>query len=108
MTHDGLERGIDAIMEVRRRQLDVAQRRHAEREAVGLAVRELAPPQVERRAGTHARSELRRPRVRKVPAAEERTVVTAGAGGQPIQSHWIVYGAEVAEEEQRAALRLRR
>src|SRR5258705_3596213 len=47
---DGLQRGERAIVEIRRRELDVAQRWHPERELVELVVEELTAPFVERRA----------------------------------------------------------
>src|SRR5258707_34488 len=77
--HDGLQRGERAIVEIRRRELDVAQRRNPERELVELVVEELTAPFVERRALTHAGSELGDARIREVPSAQERPVVTCRA-----------------------------
>ena len=78
-------------MHVRRRQLDVAQRCHPERELVERLVLEAAAPQVERGRVTRPRPELRHAGVREARAPEERPVVTARA-------------LRLAEEQQCAAL----
>src|SRR5437773_4594391 len=95
MTHDGRERGIGPVVEVRRRQLDVAERRDPEGEAVELVVRQVAAAEVERRPRPGAWTELRCAGVREALPAEERPVVAARAYG-------------LLEEQQRAALLLRR
>src|SRR5207245_9788651 len=81
MTHDGRERGIGPVVEVRRRQLDVAERRDPEGEAVELVVRQVAATEVERRPRSGPWTELRCAGVREALAAEERPVVAARAHG---------------------------
>src|SRR5438876_2430187 len=95
MTHDGRERGIGPVVEVRRRQLDVAERRDPEGEAVELVVRQVAAAEVERRPRPGAWTELWCAGVREALPAEERPVVAARAYG-------------LLEEQQRAALLLGR
>ena len=66
-------------MKVRRRQLDIPQRRHAERELVELIVLELTAAEVERRTPPHAGAELRSSTVGEGLPAKERSVVAARA-----------------------------
>src|SRR6185312_1152036 len=86
--------GERPVVHIGRRQLDVAQRRRAEREPVKLLIEELAAAEVERRPGPHSGAKLGYAGVGEGLAAQERAAVTAGALGL------------IAEEEQRAALLL--
>src|SRR6185437_12240805 len=89
------EVGKRPVVHVRRRQLDVAQRRRTEREPVKLLIEELAAAEVERRAAAHSGAELGYAGVGEGLAAQERAAVTAGALGL------------VAEEEQGTSFLLR-
>src|SRR5207237_7387748 len=77
--HHRFEGREGAVVHVRRRELDVAQRCHAEGELVEGLVREIGASAVERRGGRTPRAELRHARVREAPPAEQRPVVAGRA-----------------------------
>src|SRR3989442_14559045 len=79
MGDDRLERRQRAVVKVGRSQLDVAQRRRAEREPMDLIVGKLAAAKVERCALPHAGAELRDPAVGEGLPAEEGAAVAAHA-----------------------------
>src|SRR5207253_2233554 len=79
----GFERRERAVVHVRGRELDVAQRRHAERELIEVLSREVAAAAVERRRLGGPGPELRHAGVREARPAESLSAIAASSFGAP-------------------------
>src|SRR5512133_867537 len=96
MSHDRLERRVDAIVHVRRSELDVSQRGAAKEELRRRrlwSVEGILAPSVEWRHAAGSRAELWNAGVRELLSAEQRAIVARRAACLP-------------EEEERPALRV--